>query len=334
MPAGSQSDGAPGQSGTLTRVRVNIFNTSSNLPLLVAVANGYFAHRQLEIEIQTTPNSDAQRAGLAAGQFEIAHAAVDNAVAMVESAGQDVVIVCGGDAGMNEFMVRPEIGSMDDLRGKALAVDAPNTAYALVAKKILKLHGLLEHRDYAVRLAGGTGPRSAAMVSDTGLAAGMVNPPFSFLVREKGLKSLGTQHALLGPYQATGAFVARAWGDAHADVLQRYLAAYIEGQRRVMNPSFKDEMIDLLTSAFKLSPSAAGGTYLALVAAGSGLAPDAQLDLAGFEAVLALRAEMEGMWGGRPPAPAKYLDLTHYHSALRTARATWPLEPASGFQAP
>ena len=200
-------------------LRVNVFNTSSNLPLLAAMEAGYFASRGLRIEVQNTPNSDEQRAGLAAGLFEIAHAAVDNAVAMAE-AGHDVAIVCGGDAGMNELMVRAEIKGFDDLRGKLLAVDAPRTAYALAAKKILKNHGLLENRDYGVKLAGGTGPRAAAMVADPELAAGMINPPFSFSVREQGLKSLGSQFELLGPYQATGAFVMRPWAAAHAGVLQ------------------------------------------------------------------------------------------------------------------
>lgn len=301
------------------KLRVNIFNTSSNLPLLVAQANGYFTQRGIAVDIQNTPNSDQQRAGLASGQFEIAHAAVDNAVAMVESAQQDVVIVCGGDAGMNDFMVRAEINTLDDLRGKLLAVDAPNTAYALAAKKILKLHGLLEGRDYSVRLAGGTGPRSAAMVADPQLAAGMINPPFSFSVREKGLKSLGSQFDLLGPYQATGAFVMRAWAASNAAVLERYLSAYIEGQRHVMNPAHRVEMIALLTSSFKLSPLAAEGTYDALLKPGSGLAPEARFNLAGFNNVLAIRAEMEGMWGGTPPPADKYIDLSFFERAIQSA---------------
>ncbi|OGB03063.1 MAG: hypothetical protein A3E79_16450 [Burkholderiales bacterium RIFCSPHIGHO2_12_FULL_61_11] len=317
---GGLAPGAAAQSGQQAVLRVNVFNTSSNLPLLAAIANGYFAQRNLKIEIQNTPNSDEQRAGLAAGKFEIAHAAVDNAVAMVEAAKQDVVIVSGGDAGMNELMVRAEIHSMADLRGKLLAVDAPNTAYALAAKKILKLNGLLENRDYGVRLAGGTGPRSAAMVSDPELAAGMINPPFSFSIREKGLKSLGSQFSLLGPYQATGAFVMRQWSQANADVLTRYLAAYIEGQRHVMNPAHRGAMIELLTRRFKLAPEVAEGTYQALVTPGSGLAPDARFSRDGFEAVLAIRAEMEGMWGGTPPAPDQYLDLSHYERAIKTAR--------------
>lgn len=298
------------------RLRVNVFNTSSNLPLLAAGQQGFFAREGLAIEVQNTPNSDEQRAGLAEGRFEIAHAAVDNAVAMVEGAGQDVVIVMGGDAGMNDFMVRPEIRSFDDLRGKLLAVDAPKTAYAVAARKILKDRGLQQGRDYDVKLAGGTGPRAAAMLADASLAAAMINPPFSFTVRAQGLHSLGSQHELLGPYQATGAFVLRRWAQTHGDQLRRYIRAYVAGQRHVMAPANRAAMVALLVERFKLDAAAAEGTYAALVAPGSGLAPDARLDLEGFSAVLALRAEMEGMWGGTPPAPDRFLDLSHYAAAV------------------
>jgi len=299
-------------------IRVNVFNTSSNLPLLAALQAGEFERMGLQVEVQHTPNSDEQRAGLAAGRFEIAHAAVDNAVALIES-GADAVIVCGGDAGLNEFMVRPEIANFEDLRGKLLAVDAPNTAYALAAKKILKERGLLEGRDYQVKLAGGTGPRAAAMVSDASLACGMINPPFNFKLRAQGLKSLGSQYELLGPYQATGAYVMRPWAQSHREVLQRYLVAYVRGQRRVMDRAHQAAMIDLLSANFKLDEQAARDTYEALLTPGSGLAPDAAFSLEGFARVLSIRAEMEGMWGGVPPAPDRYLDLGAYEQALKLA---------------
>jgi hypothetical protein len=32
--------------------------------------------------------------------------------------------------------------------------------------------------------------------------------------------------------------------------------------------------------------------------------------------VLSIRAEMEGMWGGQAPAAGRYLDLSHYDSAV------------------
>ena len=308
---------------THSTLRVNIFNTSSNLPLFAAIEHGLFAQRGLTVEVQNTPNSDEQRAGLAAGHFDIAHAAVDNAVAMVE-AGHPAVIVCGGDAGMNELMVRAEINHFDDLRGKCLAVDAPNTAYALVAKKILKMQGLLEGRDYQVKLAGGTGPRAKAMVADAQLAAGMINPPFSFTVRAQGLKSLGSQFDLLGPYQATGTFVMRAWAQANEPALVAYLAAYVEGQRHVLNPANRAAMVQLLMRRFNQTEAVAQSSYDALVAPGSGLAVDARFSPEGFATVLAIRAEMEGMWGGVPPAASKYVESLYFDRAMGLAGVAPP----------
>ena len=301
------------------QLRVSIFNTSSNLPQFAALELGFYKAWGLEVELLPTPNSDAQRLALAEGRIDVAHAAVDNAVAMVES-GADVQIVCGGDAGMNELMVRSEINSFEDLRGKLLAVDAPNTAYALVAKKILKNKGLLEGRDYQVKLAGGTGPRSQAMVADTSLAVGMVNPPFSFMVLSRGLKSLGSQFVLLGPYQATGAFVLRRWAEQNSEALVHYLAATMEGYRVVMDARQKDAMLALLVRRFGLRQEHAHASYTSLNTAGSGLAADAELNRAGFAAVLAIRAEMEGMWGGTAPSADRYLNLDYYTRARELAR--------------
>ena len=321
--AGCAASPPPAASSTVMQdahLRVNVFAGSTNFPLFVAIEKGFMRERKISIAIQNTPDSDQQRAGLAAGKFEIAHAAVDNALAMVEAAKEDVIIVSGGDGSMNEFIVRANINSIAEMRGKVLAVDAPNTAYGLAAKKILKNYNLLEGRDYTVRAVGGSTARAAALMANPELAGGMLNPPFAFMVKEKGLKSLGTQFSLVGSYQATGAFVMRKWATANAGVLERYLAAYIEGQRYVMNPANRAEMVNLLAERFKLSPAVAEGTYLALMTTGSGMAPDARLSMDGFKNVLAIRAEMENMWGGKPPAPDKYLDLSYYERAVRQAK--------------
>ena len=125
-----------------TLLRVNAFPNAKALPLHAGIAKGIFERRGFKIALQLTQNSRSQRDGLAAGQFDIVHSAVDNALAMIEVAKHDVVIVTGGDSGMNEFVVQPEIKSFADLRGRILVVDAPDTAYALQAKKILAANGL------------------------------------------------------------------------------------------------------------------------------------------------------------------------------------------------
>jgi hypothetical protein len=51
-----------------------------------------------------------------------------------------------------------------------------------------------------------------------------------------------------------------------------------------------------------------------------GLATDGRFDMQGFRNVLALRAEIEGSWGGKAPGPERYLDLSYYDNALKRLR--------------
>jgi ABC-type nitrate/sulfonate/bicarbonate transport system substrate-binding protein len=297
-------------------VRVNVFRGASNVPIYMAIEDGAFARRGIRPTLQFTPNSEQQRAGLAAGRFEIAHAAVDNAVAMVEMAREDVVIVAGGDGGMNEFLVRPDINQPADLRNRIYVVDAPNTAYALIGRKILKQAGLVEGRDYKLDPVGGSEARTRAFATPDG-AATMLNPPWNFIARDRGAKTLGRTIDLYGPYQAGGIFVMRAWGVSNRDLLERYIAAYVEGCRAAQNPARREATLAVLQRELKLDRATAERTLGDLLTPGHGLTVDCAIDQAGFRNVLALRAEIEGQWGGVAPEPARYLDTSYYDSALR-----------------
>ena len=84
-----------------------------------------------------------------------------------------------------------------------------------------------------------------------------------------------------------------------------------------MDPANKAEAAAALVKRLKLDPKVAEQTVEQLMIPGFGLAPDARFDMDGFRTVLALRAEIEGQWGGKPPAPEKYLDLGYYERALK-----------------
>lgn len=303
----------------LTPLRVNVFPTAKTLPMLVGTEKGIFAKHGLNVEVLYTRNSQEQREGLAAGKFDIAQAAVDNAVAMVDAAGKDVVIVMGGSSGMNEFIVQPEIQSVGDLRGRTLIVDAPNTAYALAAKKILSKAGLKEGQDYQVKPIGRSSMRLDALVANKEYAASVLNPPFSIQAVAKGLKSLGRLVDMLGPYQADGVYVLRSWARANGPTLERYLAAYVESLRWAMQPAHRDECVAMLAKRFKLPQEMAERTYQLLADPAFGFYPDARFNLEGFKNMLALRAEIENKGGSAPP-PEKYIDLSYYQRALASLK--------------
>jgi len=308
--------GTTSSAAAQTHLKVMVFPGLSNFSIFAAQHKNLFAKHGLAVEVLNTPNSDVLRNGLAKGDHQIAHAAVDNAVAMVELAKADVAMVTGGDNGFNHIFVQPEINAYADLRGKTVVVDAPNTAYALLLYKALKDAGL-NKGDYAIKPVGGTTARLEAMTNDKDKAAAAVlNPPFSFRAGEAGLKDMGTATKAIGAYQSDGAFVMRDWAKANSDALVRYISAYVEGRRWALDPANKAEAIALLSERLKLTPQVAALAYAAATDPAEGMANDAKFDMAGFANVLKLRAEIEGQWGGKPPAPEKYVDLSYYDRAL------------------
>jgi len=297
-------------------IRVNTFPNAKALPFHAGLANGVFARRGVTLELSFTENSTKQREGLAAREFDLVHAAVDNAVAMAEVTKKDVVIVTGGDSGMNEFFVQAYVRSFADLRGRKLVVDAPNTAYAIQAKKILLKHGLKDGTDYTVVPVGRGELRLKAMAENRDYAAAVLNLPFSIQAEQLGMKSLGNTVDILGPYQANGAFALRAWVESNGPLLERYIAAYVEALRWVRRPENQAPCVAILMDKLKVSRDVAERTYRLLVDPVRGFTPDAAFDPEGFRNLLALRAEIEG--DGTAARAEKYVDLSYYQRAIGT----------------
>ena len=302
-----------------TALKVMVFPGLSNYSIFAAQQKGFFAKHGLSIELINTPNSELQRERLAKGEIQIAETAADNAVAMVELAKVDVVIVTGDNNGYNRIIVQPEIASYADLRGKTVVVDAPNTAYALLLYKVLKNAGL-NKGDYKVNPVGGTPQRLEAMTRDKANAAGVLNVPFSFRAAQAGLKDMGSAAAAIGAYQAVGAVALRSWAQANSDTLVRYIRAIVEGGRWVRDPANKAEATQLLADRLQLPLDVAAKSYALATDPADGMAKDANFDAEGFRNVLRLRAEIEGQWGGTPPPIERYFDLTYYDKALAGLR--------------
>jgi ABC-type nitrate/sulfonate/bicarbonate transport system substrate-binding protein len=145
-----------------TKLTVIVFPGVQNLPMFAAQAKGLYTKRGLAVDLKFTPNSDELRNGLAEGRYQIAHSTVDNAFALKDKANVDIAVVLGGDKSFNHLMVRSEINSLADIKGKIVVVDAVNTAYAFQLYEMLRQKGV-NKGDYEIKMAGATGFRIARM---------------------------------------------------------------------------------------------------------------------------------------------------------------------------
>jgi ABC-type nitrate/sulfonate/bicarbonate transport system substrate-binding protein len=140
----------------LAPVRFITFNMDA--ATIAAQTRGYFAAQSIDLQVTLTPNSTDQMRGLGQGTWDIASTAFDNVLSWSgRDAGPEIVAVLQRGTPLNlPVYVRPEIHDWADLRGRPLAVDAVDTAYALVLRRVLLAHGLdLERGDYELIPVGG-----------------------------------------------------------------------------------------------------------------------------------------------------------------------------------
>jgi len=296
----------------MQKLKVIVFEGVQNLAIFAAQAQGYFAAEGLDIDLTFTPDSGVLRNGLAAGDYDIAHTAVDNAIAMVELAKADVAVVLGGDSGFNALMFQPDVGSFEDLRGQTVLVDAPNTAFALVLYRIMELHGL-KRGDYVAQPVGATPFRFKRMQEDPTARASIMNLPFRIQAQRAGLKLICEAIDEIGPYLSTAGFVMRPWAARHEAALTAYCRAYIRGLRWALAAENQAAAVAFLAERLRL-PADVAAEGFAIATAPGGIAVDAEIDMVGLGNVLRLRAVVEGQWGGVAPPPENYVDR-HFHAA-------------------
>jgi ABC-type nitrate/sulfonate/bicarbonate transport system substrate-binding protein len=303
------------QTRALDTVRISV--GGERMPVTVAQANGLFAKYGLDVKLPQLPpgGSNSVRAALAKGDVDIVHSIVDNAVAVVELGGADVIIVMGGAGSLYELVAQPGIKSVADLRGKTMIVDAPNTALAVQMKKILMLNGLKPGVDCELKPLATGAQRLVEMRQHKNYAAAMLGVSTAVVARREGFVSLGSSATLIGQLQGASVYVRRQWAQEHSDVLVRYLAATIEAERWLMSPANKRAVIELIARDSDATPADAGEVY-ALEMGPGGWDKDMRFDVEAFKNLLKVRAEVEGTWGGRPPAPEKYYDPSYYQKAL------------------
>ena len=219
---------ASAQQKDLRQLRLSVFRVDA--AMVAARARGLFPAEGLDVKISTTPNSTDQMRGVSNGSFEIVSTAFDNVLAWSGREGAEIIAVAQtADRFSAPLFVRPEIREWNDLRGKKLAVDAVDTAFALVLRRILLAHGLdLNRGDYELVPLGATGQRLESMKRGETFAA-ILNPPFDTQASEAGMRRISDSREVLPDYPDTIWAVNRAWAKSHRDDLVRFLRAWLAG---------------------------------------------------------------------------------------------------------
>jgi ABC-type nitrate/sulfonate/bicarbonate transport system substrate-binding protein len=300
------AQGLKGAAGAPYTLRVITFST----PMVLAIAQGrgFLAAEGLQLDHTITQSSAQLMGGVIDGTYDIALTNPDNWITYVVRDNADVFMFQGNDAGGERVvMARPEIQSVDDLRGQALAVDAVDSGLVMILWKILNDQGL-DFRPGDPRLVpvGATGPRLASMERGE-TAAGIVGLSDVEGAQARGLHALGSSRDHLPEYPGTQGGTTRRWAEAHPDVLIRFIRASAAASQWARTPANRAAAIALYRDATGANQETAEEAYDTLI-------PDAAIDVRGIQTILDLRVALGLMPAPAPPA-TRFYDTRYWEAA-------------------
>lgn len=302
-----------------THLDIVTFGGTSNLPIWVAMDKGLFAKQGLDIKQDITKGSVAEIRNMMAGKYQIGSTSFDNSIAYTEGQADvkidnyDIVGVAGVHSGMNSVVVRPEIKSYADLKGKVAASDALNSGYGVMLFAILEKHGLKLNRDFTA-IAVGSGPKRLEAMEAGKAQVAALSAPEDIKAKRMGYNILGDAVTELGrPYQGSAYVVRRSWAKDHSKEVVSFIRAIIAANDLIFTK--KAEAISVLKAHVKgLSDDEANVVYAALTNGKSGLNRKAELNIEGVKTLLDLRNKS---LGSNLHDPNKYIDLSYYEKATK-----------------
>jgi len=141
--------------------------------------------------------------------------------------GADPVMIAGvQDTLEDRLIVRPNIKSMEELKGKRIGVFRFGSASHLRLLYLLPRYGLSE-RDITMLQIGDTPERLIALASGS-IDATLLSPPDHFEALRAGMKILLNLRELNVPYQGSGLVTTQRLLAKRRDVARRFLKAYVE----------------------------------------------------------------------------------------------------------
>ncbi len=165
---------------------------------------------------------------LTAGETQIAMGGGTVAVSS-NLAGSDIVSISSIESRMPyALLAQKETKTIEQLKGKRLAVSRFGSASDLAARLILQRYGLTPDKDVTILQTGGTSTRLSAL-SKRSVDSTVLTPEFFSLAKKAGFAILvdPTQYDI--PFPQLEVITSRAFLKAQPDVVTRYMRAIIEG---------------------------------------------------------------------------------------------------------
>jgi ABC-type nitrate/sulfonate/bicarbonate transport system substrate-binding protein len=289
-------------------------NGLSSLPLTVAQRKGFFVREGLNLVVVPIPGgTDRIVAALDKGEIDAGKNATPYMIQAVLKGSDAVAIMSQTANPIYSLMVRPEIKSFADLKGKTLGLSTPGDTITLSTQRLLGLKQITP-ADFTAKVVVGTGPRFDCLKSGACAAVPMGQPDDLDAIKQ-GFPRLGFTYEAGADLIFNVDMARRAWGEKNKDTLVRFVRAMASAYAFLNDPKNRDEAVRILVETGGMSAEVAGQIFAPYLEPDKHILPGkGELDLAAFNRVVTLMAAT-GVIAGPAPAAERFADLQYLKAA-------------------
>jgi NitT/TauT family transport system substrate-binding protein len=286
--------GSPAVTLSANATRIGVPSPSvSYFPLIVALKKGFFTQEGIQAELITMRPSIIA-AAMSNGEIQFTTATGTAAGAILRGFPFKIVTYFSTRL-MDSLMVKPQIKTVADLRGKIIGVDGPGASTHVMTILILKKYNVDPEREVKVLAVGDENVRLEQLKLGQ-IDAGMLGPQGVILAKRAGLKVLlDVADELDLPFvgmATTNHMIERQRAD-----IKKFLRASVRANRYSADPRNRDEMISIMRDWLKLDQETAEHTYGVFLKAAS---KDGTLGRSGMEALINERKRQVKFTGDVP----------------------------------
>jgi len=285
----------------------------SSLPLTVAERKGFFVREGINLVVVPIPGgTDRIVAALDKGEIDAGKNATPYLIQAVLKGSDAVAIVAQTTNPVYSLIVRSEIKSFADLKGKVLGLSTPGDTITLWTVRLLAQKGI-KISDYQAKAVVGTAARFECLKSGECAAVPMGQP--------EDLNAIKQGPRLAFTYEAGADLIfnvdmtRRAWGEKNQEPLVRMVRGLAAAYEFMNDPKNRAEVTSMVKESLKVSDEIARQLFAPYTEPDKNVLPKrGELDLKAFDRVLKLMGEVGAI--PTPVAPAeRFVDLRYLKAA-------------------
>jgi ABC-type nitrate/sulfonate/bicarbonate transport system substrate-binding protein len=317
--------GASGGADAADTIRYGIDDEQNinRLPQVVAERQGFFAREGVEVRIvpftvsfRAPPGANpiTMRDAMSKGDIDMSREQFPLLINDVMAGRKFVAVSVASGNPLYFVVVRPEIKSFADLKGKTLAITNPRDGITVWTRKLLALHALAD-ADVTLKNIAGSQGRLACLKSSECAGASLAQPAVLDAI-EAGSHVLGLTNEIGPPlYQFDIVDPGRA--AANRDAIVKYIRATTAAVRFIQDPKNHDEVVKI-TMAFMKEPENRSREMLAAIwdPKNRVLPQRSAIDMDGAKAAIALLGEYDILKQPLPPLE-HFIDTAYAEAADR-----------------